>query len=276
MSLKSIPIFVIMCIGLLTAGCGSGSSSSSSNNTTVILQVVPGPWAGTYNLNGGSNIPVTGTVAAGGFGYFADNDGNVFLVENVPQQSPFTTITIGTAPPGQTFPDGKGVDTFSVNGNYTSTATVTHMTASLTGIDPSNFIPSIGYATTGVNGNFTLDSTVPYTGIPTIAGLQGQWNGFYIGKVSTSVDITINADGTFSGNDGYGCSISGSLVQQDPGTNTFFVNYIASGSGCPGNMNGLAYESTIDVSGNFGGATGTYFYMGIFSPNVAYSAEFKM
>jgi hypothetical protein len=274
MSLKTVTIFIITCIGLLNAGCGS--SSSSSSNTTVILQVVPGPWKGTYNINGGSNIPVTGTVASGGFGYFADNDGNVFLVENVPNQSPFTSIAIGTAPRGQTFPDGNSVETFSVNGNYDSTATATHMTASLTGIDPSSYIAYVGYATTGVNGNFTLDSTVPFTGTPSLADLQGQWNGYYTGKASTSVNITINSDATFSGNDGYGCSISGNLVQQDPGTNTFFVNYIASGSGCPGHMNGLAYESTTDVSGDFGGATGTYFYMGIFSPNVAYSVELRM
>ncbi|MGA9855470.1 MAG: hypothetical protein WBR29_09370 [Gammaproteobacteria bacterium] len=276
MSLKTIAIFVVMCISLLTEGCGSSSSSSSSSNTTVILQVVPGPWKGTYNLNGSSNIPVTGTVAAGGFGYFADNDGNVFLVENVPEESPFSSIAIATAPSGQTFPDGNSVDTFSVNGNYVSTATSTNMTGSLTGIDPSSYVSYIGYATTGVNGNFTLDSTVPYTGTPSIAGLQGQWNGYYTGKTSTSADITINADGIFSGNDGYGCSISGSLVQQDPGTNTYFVNYVSSGSGCPGDMNGLAYESTIDVSGDFSGAAGTYFYMGLFGPNVAYSAEFKL
>jgi hypothetical protein len=275
MSLKTFTIYVIVCTSLLTAGC-SGSSSSSNSNTTVILQVVPGPWKGTYNINGGSNISVTGTVASGGFGYFADDEGNVFLLENVPQQSPFTSIAIGTAPPGQTFPDGNAVDTFTVNGNYDSTATATQITATLTGIDPSNYISYVGYSTTGVNGNFSLNSYIPYSGTPTITGLQGQWNGYYVGKASTSVDITINANGTFSGNDGYGCSISGSLVQQDPGTNTFFVNYLSSGPSCPGHMSGLGYESTSDISGDFSGATGKYFYMGIFSPNVAYNVELKM
>jgi len=275
MLVKKIAIFVVMCISALIAGCGS-SSSSSASNTTVILQVVPGPWSGTYNLNGSSNIPVTGAVATSGFGYFADNRGNVFLVENVPQNSPFTGTAIGTAPPGQAFPDGSSVDTFIINGNYTSTATATHMQATLTGIDPNNFTSYGGYATTGVTGNFTLSTNVPYAQTPSIAGLQGQWNGYYIGTTSTSVDFTINTDGTFSGNDGNGCSISGSLVQQDPGTNLFFVNYLTSGTGCPGIMNGLAYESSKDVSGAFGGAAGTYLYMGIFSPNVAYTAELKL
>jgi hypothetical protein len=275
MSVKLIVPIFLLCISTLITGCfGSGSSSSSS--TTVILQVVPGPWAGTYNLNGSSNIAVTGTVANGGFGYFADNQGNVFLIASVPEQSPFSATAIGTAAPGQTFPDGNGVDTFIANGNYTSTATATNMQASLTGIDTSSCTSYAGCTPTGVNGNFTLNSVVPYAGTPTIMGLQGQWNGYYIGKSSTSLNITINADGTFSGNDGYGCNISGSLVQQDPGTNTFFVNYLTNGTGCPGAMNGLAYESSKDVTGVFGDTAGTYFYMGLFGPNVAYSAELKM
>ena len=262
-------------MGVLTTGCGS-SSTSTASNTTVVLQVVPGPWSGTYNINGSSNISVSGAVSNSGFGYFADNNGYVFLIENVPQSSPFVGTAIGTAPPGQTFPDGNTVDTFTINGSYTSTATATSMQATLTGIDPSNYTSYSGYATTGVNGNFTLSSDSTFTGTPSIAGLMGQWNGYYIGKASTSLVITINPDGTFSGNDGYGCGISGSLVQQDPGTNLYFVNYIASGSGCPGIMNGLAYESTKDVSGVFGGAAGTYFYMAVFGPNLAYSAELQL
>ncbi len=270
MLLKKTTIFISMFICALVTGCGSSSSSSSSSNTTVILQVVPGPWSGTYSLNGGSQIAVTGAIASGGFGYFADNQGNVFLIENVPGQSPFTSTAIGTAPPGQTFSDGNRVDTFSVSGTYTSTATATSMQATLTGIDPTTA------ALTGLNGNLTLNTDVPYAGTPSIAGLLGQWNGYYTGKASTSVVLTLNADGTFTGNDGYGCSISGSLVQQDPGTNLFFVNYLTSGTGCPGIMNGLAYESSKDVSGAFGGAAGNYLYLGLFGLNVAYTAELKL
>jgi hypothetical protein len=274
MSVKLITPTFILCISALITGC-FGSGSSGTTTTTTILQVDPGPWAGTYNLNGSNDIAVTGTVALGGYGYFADNQGNVFLIASVPEQSPFSATTIGTAPPGETFPDGKVVDTFIANGNYSSTATVTNIQATMTGIDPGNCTSYSGCAYTGVNGNFTLQSIVPYASTPTIAGLQGQWNGYYIGKSSTSLTITINADGTFSGNDGYGCAISGSLVQQDPGTNTFFVNYLTTGSGCPGTMNGLAYESSKDVSGEFGGVAGTYFYLGLFAPNVAYSVELK-
>ncbi|MGH8398138.1 MAG: hypothetical protein ACRETA_07835 [Gammaproteobacteria bacterium] len=271
--LRFIALFVICSSGLI-ASCGGSSSTNPAS--TVVLQVVPGPWTGTYNLNNSSDIPVTGTVSSGGFGYFADKQGNVFMIQFVPQQSPFTSTIIGIAPAGQVFSDGNHIDTFLVNGNYTSTTTETNMTASLTGIDTGNYTQYAGFATTGFNGNFTMTSFVTDTGTPSVASLTGQWDGYYTGKSSTSVAITINADATISGNDGYGCSISGSIVQQDPGSNVFFVNYIASGSSCPGVMNGLAFESTKDVSGAFGNATGLYLYMGVFSPNVAYSVELKM
>jgi len=270
MFMKKITIFFSIFFCLLVTGCGSSSSSSSSSSTSVILQVVPGPWSGTYSLGSSGQIAVTGAVASGGFGYFADNQGNVFLIENVPQQSPFSSTVVGTAPPGQTFTDGNSNDVFSASGTYSSTATATNLQATLTGIDPTTA------AATGLNGNFTLKTEAPYAGTPSIAALQGQLSGYYTGKSSTSVVLTINADGTFSGNDGYGCSITGSFVQQNPGTNLFFVNYKTSGGGCPGIMNGLAYVSSKDVSGAFGGATGTYLYMGIFGPSVAYAAELKL
>lgn len=272
MLFKKLTFFPVLFLSMLATGCGSSSSSTP----TPILEVIPGPWSGTYSLGSGSQVSVTGAVSAGGFSYFADNQGNVFLLEEVPETTPFTSTVIGTAPQGETFPDGNNIDTFSVNGNYSSTATTTSMQATLTGIDPNDYTPGVGYASTGLNGNFSMNSNVPYTGTPSLTDLQGQWNGYYIGKVSTSVALTISADGTFSGNDGNGCSISGSIVQQDPGTNLFFVNYITTGNGCPGIMDGLAFESSTDTSGNFGHAAGTYLYLGIFGLSVAYSTELKL
>ncbi|MDE2274364.1 MAG: hypothetical protein KGL00_09225, partial [Gammaproteobacteria bacterium] len=80
----------------------------------------------------------------------------------------------------------------------------------------------------------------------------------------------------FTGNDANGCAVNGSVVQQDPQTNLFYVNYTATGSGCPGVMNGLGYLSSTPVSGNFGSANGTYLELGIFGLSVAYTAELKL
>lgn len=268
-------IFAILTVPLATiALVGCGSSSSSSNPPTPILEVVPGPWSGTYNLNGGSQVAVTGAISAGGFGYFADSNGNVFLLQSVPNTTPFTSTLIGTPASGTNFPVVNGVVSFIVNGNYSSTNTSTSMQATLTSFDIAGTPPTI--TSTGLKGNFTLNTSTPYNGTPSLAGLQGQWDGYYLGKTSTATTLTFTSNGSFSGNDANGCAISGSLVQQDPQTNLFYVNYTARGSGCPGVMNGLGFLSSTPISANFGGAAGTYLELGLFGLSVAYSAELKL
>lgn len=262
MSLASLALF----------GCGGSSNSSSA--PVPILEVVPGPWSGTYSLNGASQVTITGAVSAGGFGYFADSQGNVFMLQSVPNTTPFTATLIGTPAAGTNFPVVSGVVSFIMNGTYTSTATSTSMQVTLTSFDIAGNPPTI--TTTGLNGNFTLTTSAPYSGTPSLAGMQGQWDGFYLGKTSTATTLSFASNGTFTGNDANGCTVSGSLVQQDPQTNLFYVNYTVSGSGCPGVMNGLGFLSSAPISGNFGGAAGTYLELGLFGLNTAYSAELKL
>lgn len=248
------------------AGCGSSSSSSPP----VILGVISGPWSGTYSLGGGSQVAATGAISAGGFGYFSDQQGNVFMLQSVPSVTPFTSVLVGTAAPGTSFPGQSGIVVFSVNGSYTSTDTATSMQATLSSIDPSTGAP------TGLTGNYTLNTKKTYQGTPSLSGLQGQWNGYYLGGTSTGVALNFGTNGSFTGNDANGCSIGGNVVQQDPQTNVFYVNFKAIGSGCPGVMNGLGYLSSTPISGNFGGASGTYLELGIFGLSVAYTAELKL
>ena len=256
------------------AGCG-GSSSSSSSTPTPILEVVPSAWSGAYSLNGGSKVPVTGAISAGGFGYFADTQGNIFLLQSVPNTTPFTSTLIGSPASGTNFPVVSGVVTFLVNGTYTSTSTSTSMQATFQSFDPVTST-NLGTTYTGLNGDFTLNTSTPYSAKPSLAGMQGQWDGYYLGKPATAVALSLATNGTFTGNDANGCALSGSLVQQSPQTNLFYVNFTASGSGCPGVMNGLGFLSSSPVSANFGGASGTYLELGIFGLNVAYTAELKL
>ena len=256
------------------AGCG-GSGSNSSSTPTPILEVVPGPWSGTYNFNGSGKVAVTGAISAGGFGYFSDNQGNVFMLQSVPNTTPFTSTLTGIPASGSSFPVVSGVVTFLVNGTYTSSSTSTSMQATIQSFDPaSSTVYSTAY--TGLNGNFTLNTSNPYNTKPSLAGLQGQWDGYYLGKTSTATTLIFASNGSFTGNDANGCAISGSLVQQAPQFNLFYVNYTASGSGCPGVMNGLGFLSSSPVSANFGGAAGTYLELGIFGLSAAYTAELKL
>lgn len=268
MVMKSLTVLATLLAAVALAGCGGSSSSPST--PAAILFVVPGPWSGTYSLNGGSQVAATGAVSAGGFGYFADNQGNVFMLQSVPSTTPFTSVLIGSPAPGTSFPINTGVVTFQVKGEYASTSTSTAMQGTLTAVDATT-----GLAT-GLNGTFNLTTSSPYTGTPSVAGLQGQWDGFYLGNTGTATDLVFSANGSFTGNDANGCAVSGSVVQQDPQSNLFYVNYTATGSGCPGVMNGLGYLSSTPVSGNFGSAAGTYLELGIFGLSVAYTAELKL
>lgn len=254
------------------AGCGGSSSSSAP--PTPILEVVPGPWAGTYSLNGGSQAAVAGAISAGGFGYFADSQGNIFLLQSVPNTTPFTSILVGTPASGTNFPIVSGVVSFIVNGNYSSTSTSTSMQATLTSYVMASNPPTT--MATGLNGSFTLNTNAPYSAKPSLAGLQGQWNGYYLGKTPAAVALNFASNGSFTGNDANGCTLSGTLVQQDPQTNLFYANLTASGSGCPGVMNGLGYLSSSPISGEFGGAAGTYLELGIFGLSAAHTVEVKL
>lgn len=268
---KLSAILVALAATSTLTGCGGGSSSSTP---TPILFVIPGPWSGTYSLNGSSQVAATGAVSAGGFGYFADSQGNIFMLQSVPSTTPFTSTLIGTPAPGTNFPVVNGVVSFIVNGNYSSSDTSTSMQATLTSYVIAGSPPTT--TTTGLNGNFTLNTSTPYDGKVSLAGLQGQWDGYYLGKTPTAVALDVATNGTFTGNDANGCTLSGTLVQQDPQTNLFYVNFTASGTGCPGVMNGLGFLSSTPISGNFGGAAGTYLELGIFGLNVAYTAELKL
>lgn len=270
MFVKLSAILVLLLSATVLTACGGGGGSSKKSPPTPIVAVAPGPWSGTYSLNKGSDIKVNGAISAGGFGYFADSQGKVFMLQSVPNTASFTSVLIGTAPPGGTLAGGNNTVTFQVKGTFSSTATTTSMQATLTSFDPST-----GLAT-NISGKFTLNTSTPFKGTVSLSAMQGQWDGYYLAKTPAAVSLAFQANGVFSGHDANGCTVSGSLVQQSPQTNLFYVNYTATGSGCPGVMNGLGYLSSSDASGNFSNASGTYLYMGLFGLNVAYSAELKL
>lgn len=260
--------YAVLCGSLLLAACGGGSSSSPSAPATSVVVAVPtpGPWSGTYTLGSAAAVSAQGAIAENGFGYFADTGGNVFIFGGLPKASPFTSVVTAYAAPGQTFANGQSVVGFFATGSYSSGSSGISLQADITENDGNG----------NLAGSLTFASATPFSGSSSVAGLQGSWSGFYLGKAGTSLSLTIAANGTLSGNDGYGCSLSGSLVQVAPGLNLYYVNFASSGSGCAGVLGGLAYQSTTDVSGAFGNAQGTYLYMGVFGSRTAYYGELKL
>lgn len=249
---------------LALSACGGGGSSSSSTPS------IAGPWSGFYTV-GTNPEPANATMGAlsvDGGGYFADNIGNVYVLYDLSGSSPFSASLDAIAPPGQVSSAGQKSAGFSVSGTYLplSAGAGINMRGNFTEDDGAG----------SASGSFNLSSGNPYDGTSTLAGLQGQWSGYYIGAAGTSINLNFGSGGTFAGNDGYGCLVNGSLVADAPNVNLYDVTFESSGVSCFGSLDGLAYESSSDVTGAFGGAAGTYLYMAVYDQTAAYVIELKL
>jgi len=257
------PICVMGTITLLLALTGCGSSSSSSPSTSVA-----GPWSGSYTLSSSSafNNVQMGAFSSGDNGYFADNNGDVYVLTDVSGSAPFTANLTAIAPPGQTFTNGQSAINFSVTGTYLPSGSGINMRAT--------FVENDNQGT--LSGSFNLTSDNPYSGTSTLSNLMGQWSGYYVGNTGTSITLDFGSAGTFAGSDGYGCVINGSLAQDASNADLYDVDLNSSGENCAGSVQGLAYESSTDVTGAFGGASGTYLYLAVYGTFSAYLMELKL
>jgi hypothetical protein len=251
--MKSLKTLVLLAVTVLV-GCGGGGSGSSSSNTNPVTYDIQGTWSGTYTINGGpANVPVTAEIAQSGIGFFYDNSGVVYVLPTLDGGPVLSGTLIAYAPAGYTFQNGQTTEKFSVTGSVSNTT--------ISGTFSGN----------GETGSFSLATFTSFTGTPSI--IAGQWQGYYAGTSSSAVDITMNADGSFSGSDAYGCTITGTMTQIQS-ANLFTVTADSSGNGCAGPLSGLAFESTADDFNLFGGASGTYYYVGASNASNAIVAEF--
>ncbi|MGH8280488.1 MAG: hypothetical protein ACRETQ_13145 [Gammaproteobacteria bacterium] len=250
---------VLLGLILVLTGCGGGGGAT---NTAIMV----GPWSGTYSLSGSTTQVSMGAISSEDDGYFADNKGNVYVLSSLPGTSPFTATLVGIAPPGQSFANGQPTVAFGVSGSYgTAVAGGFNMQATFTENDGQG----------SLSGSFNLNSATPFSGTPNLSSLQGQWSGYYLGSANTSIDLNFGPDGAFAGNDGYGCVINGNLTTDAPNTNLYDVTFQSSGENCQGTLDGLAYESSTDVSGAFGGDSGTYLYIAVFTQTSAFLIEIR-
>lgn len=243
------------------SGChGSGGSTPATG--------VAGPWSGFYTLSTSSAFTnaTSGAFSSADEGYFADNQGDVYVLIDLSGSAPFTATLTAIAPPGQTFSDGQPSINFSVTGTYLPAGSGINMRANFTENDNQG----------ALSGSFNLTSDNPYSGAGNLADLAGQWSGYYLGAAGTSVTLDFGAAGTFAGNDGYGCLLNGSITPDANNVNLYDVSFTSSGQSCAGSLSGLAYESSSDVTGAFGGAGGTYLYLAVYDPLAAYVIELKM
>jgi hypothetical protein len=260
--------FVLMALIFSLAGCGGGGgssssttsgSSSSSGSTTADVQ---GEWQGSYSISGVSgSTAVDAVIKTGGYGFFFDANGVIYVLPALSGSTTLTGTLTAYAPLGYTFTNGSTEETFSLSGSVSS--------SDISGTFGGN----------NETGTFNLSRYTPYSGTPSITA--GTWQGFYVGSGEAAVDLTVDANGNLSGNDGNGCTLTGTLSEVS-GSNLFNVSVQSSGTStqpgtvCAGTLSGLGYESSNDASGIFGGAAGTYFYAGVSNSSGAFIAEFKL
>ena len=157
-----------------------------------------------------------------------------------------------------TLSNGKTIETFTITAMVSSKI----ITGTFTGTGNSE------------TGTFTLAPLAAFSGNPSV--VAGDWQGFYVGSGTAAVALTVQAGGTFVGNDSNGCHLSGSI--STTATDDVFPVTVDSTGGvmCAGKLTGLAFESKHDLSGFFGRTTGTYYYVGVSNATGAFVAELKV
>jgi len=241
------------------SGCGGGPAaggSGGSTNPPPPTVVVNGAYTGSYTATGQTATSVMGALTATSPGYFVDANGFVFVVPPVPSSGTLSGTVTGYAPPGETFSSGSAVQTFSISGSATG-ANGSAVSGTLTG--------------GGITANVTLASS-PITS-PTLAALAGSYTGFYTGSTQATLSVTLKSDGTFTGFDSFGCSLTGTVATATGGM--FTLTATSSGSGCAGTVTGLSFASSSDLGQVFSGAAGSYLYVGASNATSAFAAELK-
>jgi hypothetical protein len=249
--------YIAFLVTVLLAGCGGGGGSSGSGSSSMgdpVTYDIQSTWSGSYSISGEpADVPVTAVIAQSGYGFFYDSNGDVYVLPTLDGGPILSGTLTAYAPKGTTFPDGKATEQFQVTGSVSNTT--------ISGTFSGN----------GETGSFSLATFTSFTGTPSI--IAGQWQGYYVGTTSSAVDITMNTNGSFTGSDADGCTISGSLTEIQS-TNIFQVSVNSVGAGCAGQLSGLAFESSSDYNNLFGGAMGTYYYVGASNANSAFVAAF--
>lgn len=262
-SMSALLRLFIAVLGLcLLAACGGGSSNDAlapGGNSGSATVDATGIWAGSFTVGATpGSTAIVGVIKQGGASFFYDQTGVMYVLPNFNGSTTVTGTLTAFAPVGVTLSNGQSTETFTLTAMVSSSAITGTFTAT-------------GNSETGT---FTLTPLTAFTGDPSL--VAGMWDGFYVGSGSpASVDLTVQSGGVFVGTDGNGCHLSGNI--STTATDDVFPVTVDSTGGpmCAGSLTGLAFEDRQDLSGFFGGVTGTYFYVGVSNANGAFVAELK-
>ena len=244
-------------MGLGLVACNAGQSNDSSVS-------VQGNWSGTYSAQGSAvSTPVFALMQDAGSAYLFDSNGIVYRLPSFTGTRTTTgNVTVYPAK-GYTFADG-------------SSSKQLDMDATTTGSQIAMDFSGDSAATHDQGGEANLLSLETYSGRPSVR--DGQWMGYYISPTPVALALDVASDGSFTGNDAYGCRLSGRLDQLSAGSTLFSVTLESRGPSpaCGGAMTGLAHESDDDSFGYFRRSAGTYYYLCASNARGGFVAEFKV
>ena len=86
---------------------------------------------------------------------------------------------------------------------------------------------------------------------------DASYHGYYFGGL-TSIALNMRAPGSFSGNDGLGCQISGQLKPIDNRSLYQLAAAVTGPPACGGGIYGVAFQQNTDPTGQFSNSPGTY------------------
>ena len=207
-SLRCISIICIIALGLATfVGCGGGGDDGQTPSP-VTNQSIGGIWEGTF-----FSIPLSRTFITIGLAsensevHFISNEGAQYTgIATVSGDSVSGTFNV-FAPPNYLFPDGS-----------------THGTAIINGIIIERQSLDGTYSGLGDSGNFSLTYNTLYDRDSSLSLLEGQWFLGTINGIAVNILLTIQNDGTVTGNDLDGNTYNGTFTIIDSAYNLYKVN----------------------------------------------------
>jgi hypothetical protein len=237
----------------LLSGCNLGQVNAGSEAP------VEGYWSGTYSPPGVTqSAPALALIRKGGVAFFYDATGVVYRLPTLDGGDTVQGEVTAYAPIGYRFATGYPDEKFTIQGTAASTG-----------------ISGILQNATGTGNLSLLSFDNPDSASPV---KPGQWSGYYITPTPSFVSLTVDANGTLTGDDAFGCHLTGTINENQPGENLFDVTLDSSGPApvCGGQYTGLAREADYDSFGYFEQMPGTYYYMGVVGQDRAFVAEFKV
>lgn len=180
--------------------------------TFTTVESASGIWGGTFTSNvEGKTYNILGVIAENGEARFLSDEGAQFSGNVSVSGSTLTSTVTAFAPPGYVFVNG------STYGTVRFTGTVKTKN-SLTGT----------YSGVGDTGTFTLTYDVTYERGSSLSSVSGNWSNS--DPSGYSQNVTVNANGTFTGNNSSGCTFSGNVTIINPSYDAYRLDNVRIGS----------------------------------------------